>query len=220
MQILLFENKQIKPSFLVFFSFPPPLMITSESRYFLKIWTISWRTLLPPVIKLTNWVVCTQKPRYLHGCSAYRQGSWLKVFVCLCDSKVNFPNNLKSELKRGCGKNCVQLLGRGLFFNGFLSLRSRRVRRQWKRLGVLRDVSGWSSESRVLALLPSSVHPVWSAKQDDRKRCNNSWAQIKLMMRKRHASSAVLKFLVDIHADKHCLQYFTMFCIYTHNWHS
>lgn len=45
---------------------------------------------------------------YLPECSAYREGNWLKVlFVCLCDSKVNFPNNLKSELKRGCGKNCV-----------------------------------------------------------------------------------------------------------------
>lgn len=69
-----------------------------------------------------------------HGISmsaAYREGSWLKVlFVCLCDSKVNSPYNLKSELKGGCGKNCVRVLGRGLFLNYFLSLISRRVSRQ------------------------------------------------------------------------------------------
>lgn len=59
------------------------------------------------------------------------KGSWLKVlFVCLCDSKVNFPNKLKSELKGGCGKNCVRVLGGGLCIDDFLSLRSRPVSRQ------------------------------------------------------------------------------------------
>lgn len=64
--------------------------------------------------------------------------------VCLCDNKVIFPNNLKSELERGCGKNYVRvlLLGRGLFLNDFLSVTSRRVSGQWKWLG---GAKGWVS---------------------------------------------------------------------------
>lgn len=117
----------------------------------------------------------TAETCYLHGHSAYRGGSELKVYPVLdwlgflCDSKVNLPNKLRSELKWGCGENCIQMLHEGLFLNNFLSLQSRPFTSPWKQLASA-DGCVWVDQWRE-----DLKHYLWRGgscvKQDSRMRC-------------------------------------------------
>lgn len=124
-------------------------------------------------------------------------GSWLKVCPVvswlvglgfLCDSKVNFPNKLKSELKGGCGANCIQVLDVGLFLNYFLSPQSRPVTSQWKQLaGGCGWVEQWEqiwSPNSVGENFVWSMVAVWGATRVQ--------AQVKFMWKKRSISNATI----------------------------